>query len=93
MLLLDEPFNALDERTAADMLALLRRWHGEGRTIIAVLHDMDLVRREFPQTLMLARDCLAWGPTAQVLTAENRLRARRMAEAWSEAAEACHRAA
>ena len=93
VLLLDEPFNALDERTAADMLALLRRWHGEGRTIIAVLHDMDLVRREFPQTLMLARDCLAWGPTAQVLTAENRLRARRMAEAWSEAAEACHRAA
>jgi zinc/manganese transport system ATP-binding protein len=93
VLLLDEPFNALDERTAADMLALLRRWHGEGRTIIAVLHDMELVRREFPQTLMLARDCLAWGPTAQVLTAENRLRARRMAEAWSEAAEACHRAA
>ena len=93
VLLLDEPFTALDERTAIDMLALLRRWHGEGRTIIAVLHDMDLVRREFPQTLLLARDCLAWGPTATVLTPDNRLRARRMAEAWSDSAEACHRAA
>lgn len=93
VLLLDEPFTALDERTAADMLALLRRWHGEGRTIIAVLHDLDLVRREFPQTLLLARDCLAWGETNTVLSAENRLRARRMAEAWSADAEACHRAA
>ncbi len=93
VLLLDEPFNALDERTAADMLALLRRWHGQGRTIIAVLHDMDLVRREFPHTLLLARDCLGWGETAEVLTAANRMRARRMAEAWSEREEACHRAA
>jgi len=93
VLLLDEPFTALDERTAADMWALLRRWHGEGRTIIAVLHDLDLVRREFPNTLLLARDCLAWGETATVLSAENRLRARRMAEAWSAAAETCHRAA
>lgn len=93
VLLLDEPFNALDERTAADMLALLRRWHGEGRTIIAVLHDMDLVRREFPRTLLLARDCLGWGETAEVLTAANRLRARQMAEAWAASAEACHRAA
>ena len=93
VLLLDEPFTALDERTAADMLALLRRWHGEGRTIIAVLHDMDLVRREFPRTLLLARDCLAWGETGSVLSVENRLRARRMAEAWSTDAGHCHRAA
>ena len=93
VLLLDEPFTALDERTATDMLALLRRWHGEGRTIIAVLHDLELVRREFPRTLLLARDCLAWGDTAAVLSAENRLRARRMAEAWSADSETCHRAA
>lgn len=93
VLLLDEPFTALDERTASDMLALLRRWHGEGRTIIAVLHDMELVRREFPATLLLARDCLAWGETNEVLSAENRLRARRMAEAWNADAETCHRAA
>lgn len=91
VILLDEPLNALDARTAADLLAVVQRWHGEGRTVIAVLHDLDLVRREFPNTLLLARDCLGWGPTEQVLTATNRLRARMMAEAWAEEAEACRR--
>jgi len=91
VILLDEPLNALDARTAADLLAVVKRWHGEGRTVIAVLHDLELVRREFPNTLLLARDCLGWGPTEQVLTAANRLRARMMAEAWAEEAEACRR--
>lgn len=93
VILLDEPFTALDDRTAADLLRLVRRWHGGGRTILAVLHDLDLVRREFPETLLLAREVLAVGPTAEVLSAENRLRARRMAEAWAEDAAACARAA
>ena len=69
----------VDARTAADLLAVVHRWHGEGRTMVAVLHDLELVRREFPETLLLARDCLGWGPTGEVLTAANRLRARMMA--------------
>jgi zinc/manganese transport system ATP-binding protein len=89
LILLDEPFNAVDARTAADLLAVVRRWHGEGRTVMAVLHDMDLVRDEFPHCLLLARECVASGPTDQVLSAANRLRARRMAEAWDETAPAC----
>ena len=93
ILLLDEPFNAVDAKTSADLLRLVRDWHGEGRTVIAVLHDLDLVAREFPETLVLARDAIAWGPTAQALSPANRLRARMMAEAWAEEAEHCHRAA
>ena len=93
VILLDEPFNALDARTAADLLAVMRRWHGEGRTILAVLHDLELVRREFPETLLLAREAVACGPTAAVLSAENRLRARMMSEAWAEDADACGREA
>jgi zinc/manganese transport system ATP-binding protein len=89
VILLDEPFNAVDARTAADLLRVVKRWHGEGRTVVAVLHDLDLVRREFPETLLLARDPIAWGPTEQALSAANRLRARMMAEAWDEAAEVC----
>ncbi|WP_431269817.1 metal ABC transporter ATP-binding protein [Dankookia sp. P2] len=91
VILLDEPFNALDARTSADLLAMVHRWHGEGRTIVAVLHDLDLVRREFPDTLLLARDCLGWGATGEVLTAANRLRARMMAEAWAPGPEPCER--
>ncbi|HWL80268.1 MAG TPA: ABC transporter ATP-binding protein [Roseomonas sp.] len=93
VILLDEPFNAVDARTAADLLALVHRWHGEGRTILAVLHDLELVRHDFPETLLLAREPVAWGPTAEVLTAANRMKARMMAEAWDAEAEACERSA
>ena len=89
VILLDEPFNAVDARTAADLLRLVRGWHGQGRTVVAVLHDLDLVRREFPETLLLARDPIAWGGTESALAAANRLRARMMAEGWDEAAAPC----
>jgi len=81
VVLLDEPFNAIDARTTADLLALVRRWHVEGRTVVAVLHDLDQVRAVFPDTLLLARGVVAWGPTADVLTPANLLLARGMAEA------------
>jgi zinc/manganese transport system ATP-binding protein len=45
------------------------RWHEEGRTVIAVLHDLGLVRARFPSTLVLARRCLAWGATEAALPA------------------------
>ena len=89
LIVLDEPFNAIDAKTSADLLALVRRWHGEGRTVLAALHDMDLVRAHFPETLLLARGPVAWGATAQVLTAENLTEARRMCEAFDETAAAC----
>ena len=89
VILLDEPFNAIDARTTADLLALVHRWHGQARTIVAVLHDMEQVREHFSHTLLLARRCVAWGPTAQVLDARHLLEARQMAEAWDEAAPEC----
>lgn len=92
LILLDEPFNAIDARTSADLLAVVRRWHGESRTVVAVLHDMELVREHFPQALLLAREPVDWGPTAQVLRAENLFRARQMAERWDESAPVCEKA-
>lgn len=84
VILLDEPFTAIDERTVADLIALVRRWHGEHRTVIAVLHDTEMVRAHFPDTLLMAREPIAWGPTTDALKAENLLVARRMTEAWDE---------
>jgi zinc/manganese transport system ATP-binding protein len=89
VIVLDEPFNAIDAKTSADLLDLVRRWHSEQRTVLAALHDIDLVKESFPQTLLLAREPVAWGATAEVLTAENMLKARRMCEAFDEHAEAC----
>jgi zinc/manganese transport system ATP-binding protein len=89
LIVLDEPFNAIDAKTSADLVALVRRWHSEKRTVLAALHDMDLVRANFPETLLLARGPVAWGATAEVLTAENLTEARRMCEAFDDSAGAC----
>jgi zinc/manganese transport system ATP-binding protein len=89
LIVLDEPFNAVDAKTSADLLQLVRHWHTEGRTVLAALHDIDLVRAHFPETLLLAREPVAWGATAQVLTDANLLEARRMCEAFDEDAAAC----
>jgi zinc/manganese transport system ATP-binding protein len=89
LIVLDEPFNAIDARTSADLLALVRRWHAEKRTVLAALHDMDIVRANFPETLLLARGQVAWGATAEVLTTDNLLEARRMCEAFDDSAAAC----
>jgi len=89
LIVLDEPFNAIDAKTSADLLALVRRWHDEKRTVLAALHDMDVVRANFPETLLLARGKVAWGATDDVLTAQNLLEARRMCEAFDDSAAAC----
>ena len=89
LILLDEPFTALDQRTEKDLLSLVGRWHGEGRTVLAVMHDLETVRGSFPQTLLLARDPVAWGETDRVMTPENLLRARSISEAWDESAPRC----
>jgi zinc/manganese transport system ATP-binding protein len=93
LILLDEPFTAVDQRTTADLLALIGRWHAEARTVIAVLHDLEQVREAFPSVLYLAREVVDWGPTARVLTAANQLKARAMSERWDPDAVPCERGA
>ena len=87
VMVLDEPFAAIDARTTRDLLDLIQRWHGEGRTVIAVLHDFNQVREHFPHTLLLAREMIAWGPTENVLSPRNLQRARTMSESWIEQQE------
>ena len=89
VILLDEPFAAIDSRTITDLIDLVRHWHKEARTVIAVLHDIELVRRHFPQTILLNREAVAWGRTEDALRPENLLIARRMNEAWDMNAEWC----
>ncbi|RUW61591.1 zinc ABC transporter ATP-binding protein AztA [Mesorhizobium sp. M7A.F.Ca.US.008.03.1.1] len=89
LILLDEPFNAVDAKTVGDLIALIKHWHGEERTIMVVVHDLELVRQNFPETLLLARQPIAWGETRETLKPENLLRARRFHEAWEENAPWC----
>lgn len=47
LILLDEPFNAMDSRTTSALLALIHQWHAQGKTVIAVLHDDARVCEHF----------------------------------------------
>lgn len=70
VILLDEPFSAIDPPTTRDLIKIIKKWHEEGKTIITVLHDLNIVRQHFPTTLLLARSVIAYGPTADVLIPE-----------------------
>jgi len=89
IIVLDEPFTAVDAKTSADLFDLVQRWHGEERTVLTSMHDIEFVRTHFPETLLLAREPVAWGRTSAVLTPENLLTARRMCEAFDEHATEC----
>ncbi len=71
VIFLDEPFTGVDGRTMEDLMGLLHTWVKEGRLVIAVLHDLDLVQDHFPHTLLLARHFYKCGLTSDVLTKEN----------------------
>ena len=91
IILLDEPFTAIDEPTTTDLLNMVRLWHAEKRTIIAALHNLDQVRTYFPQTLLIAREPIGWGETGKILNEENLQQYRRISQAWNESAKACCR--
>jgi zinc/manganese transport system ATP-binding protein len=88
LILLDEPFNAIDQKTTADLMQVVRGWQAEGRTVIAALHDLEQVKRDFPDALLMARELVAWGPARQTLSDENLARARALAAGWSDPAAA-----
>jgi zinc/manganese transport system ATP-binding protein len=89
LIVLYEPFNAIDAKTSDDLTTLVRKWHHERRTVIAALHDIESVRANFPQTLLLARTAVAWGATREVLTADHLAAARQMCEAFDDTASRC----
>ena len=91
LILLDEPFTAIDTKTSVDLIDLIDRWHSEQRTVVAVLHDTELVKERFPSALLLVRQSIAWGETTSVMTAANLLKARAMSERWEDTAPCARR--
>lgn len=89
LILLDEPFTAIDSRTTKDLLSLVLDWHQQGRTVVAVLHDLDQVRKYFPRTLLLSRETVALGDTRQVLSQENLSKALQLHAAFENFAPVC----
>lgn len=70
LVLLDEPFTGIDERTTNELMQLIHHWHAQGTTFLVVLHDTQLVNEAFAQTMVLGEHrVLSWGKTAAALNA------------------------
>lgn len=92
IMLLDEPFNAIDESTTALLLDIIKQWHHEKRTIICVLHDFEQIKSHFTQCMLLARECIAWDTPAKALHPEKLMNARFFREDWNRNVAICERA-
>ncbi|MGL5011097.1 MAG: metal ABC transporter ATP-binding protein, partial [Paracoccaceae bacterium] len=66
--LLDEPFAGVDAATESAIVAVLHALRAEGRTIIAVHHDLATVPDYFDRVLLLNRKVIAEGPVATAFT-------------------------
>lgn len=71
IILLDEPFTGIDAQTTKDLLKLIQLWHMQEKTIIIVLHDLEMIQKFFPESILIARKLIAAGHTRDVLTADN----------------------
>jgi len=60
LILLDEPFTNVDAETTDVLLSVLAQWHAQGRTVVAVLHDLQMARRHFRQILCLQDARARW---------------------------------
>lgn len=89
IILLDEPFNAIDPKTLVDLTQVIKQWHQDNRTVVMVTHDLDYVRQHCPRSLLLARECISHGATEKVLTQENLSSATQLSEAFDELAPWC----
>jgi len=69
VLLLDEPFAALDVAGTAALCATLADLAAAGPAVLCATHDLHLARRAFPRTVAIAGGVVADGPSARVLDA------------------------
>jgi manganese/iron transport system ATP-binding protein len=75
LILLDEPFTGVDVTTETAIIALLKELRADGRIMLVSTHNLGSVPSFCDQVVLVNRTVLAAGPTAEVFTAANLLRA------------------
>jgi len=68
---MDEPFAGVDATTERAILELLQTLRAEGRTVVAVHHDLQTVAGYFDHVVLLNMRLVAAGPVATTFTDEN----------------------
>jgi manganese/zinc/iron transport system ATP- binding protein len=71
LVLMDEPFGAVDAATEAAIVAVLRALAAKGRHVVAVHHDLGTVSEYFSSVLLLNARVFAAGPVKEVFTTRN----------------------
>jgi len=69
--LMDEPFAGVDATTERAVLELLQELRSEGKTVIAVHHDLQTVAEYFDWVVLLNMRLVAAGLTSTTFTQEN----------------------
>jgi zinc/manganese transport system ATP-binding protein len=68
LVLLDEPFAAVDAPTKNQLLGVLKHWQTQGKTVLTVTHDLAQAAEHFPSTLLLARQWAEFGHSREVIS-------------------------
>ena len=66
--LLDEPFAGVDAATERAIIAVLKALRDEGKTVVAVHHDLTTVPKYFDDVLILNVRKIAEGPVKEAFT-------------------------
>lgn len=69
--LMDEPFQGVDAKTERAIVALLKDLRSDGRTVIAVHHDLQTVESYFDRVTFLNVKHIVSGPVSEVFTEDN----------------------
>ena len=70
LIILDEPFAAVDQRREAELLTLIQSWAQQGRAVILVLHDLSAALRLCERALLLGLGGGDFGLTKDILSAQ-----------------------
>ena len=71
LILLDEPFGGIDAKSEAVIVDILRRQKQNGKSIVAVHHDLSTVKDYFDDVILLNKTVTASGPVNDVFTKLN----------------------
>jgi len=71
LLLLDEPFNGLDQSNREALVGTVERLKADGVAVLVSTHDLELARAVCERVLLLNGSQVAFGPRESVLTLDN----------------------
>ena len=71
VVVLDEPFTAIDQKTERVLRELILGWREEGRTVVLAIHDLSAVLQDCDAALLLGGGRAAFGVPEEILTTQN----------------------